>query len=166
MNIDLMSISGHKIYGPKVKNSLSSSFPWQFHWCQGVGALYVRRRPRVRVEPIQNGGGQVPFISAWQNSCQPLQRREVCEVAQCRPPWWLASALPVSSRTGRWSTITSMSRGSLICLCRWRWLWWLWWWWLMMMIMMMVIIRMVVIYRWIPPPNLSISSLWWWFKQH
>ncbi|SDA01498.1 BZ3500_MvSof-1268-A1-R1_Chr10-1g02726 [Microbotryum saponariae] len=41
MGIDLMSISGHKIYGPK-----------------GIGACYVRRKPRVRLEPIISGGGQ------------------------------------------------------------------------------------------------------------
>jgi len=41
MNIDVMSISGHKVYGPK-----------------GVGAIYLRRRPRVRMEPQMNGGGQ------------------------------------------------------------------------------------------------------------
>jgi cysteine desulfurase len=41
LNIDLMSISSHKIYGPK-----------------GIGACYVRRRPRVRLDPLITGGGQ------------------------------------------------------------------------------------------------------------
>lgn len=42
MHVDLVSISAHKMYGPK-----------------GIGALYVRRgRPRIRLEPIVYGGGQ------------------------------------------------------------------------------------------------------------
>ncbi|MSO92869.1 MAG: IscS subfamily cysteine desulfurase [Rhodospirillales bacterium] len=41
MKIDLMSLSAHKMYGPK-----------------GIGALYVRRRPRVRLVPEMDGGGQ------------------------------------------------------------------------------------------------------------
>lgn len=65
MNIDLMSISGHKLYGPK-----------------GIGAIYIRRRPRVRLEAQINGGGQERGIrSGTLPSFLAVGLGKACEVA-------------------------------------------------------------------------------------
>lgn len=72
MGIDIMSISGHKVYGPK-----------------GIGALYVRKRdPRVRLEPQIDGGGHergmrsgtlpVPLIVGLGKAAE-IARREMPE---------------------------------------------------------------------------------------
>lgn len=71
--IDLLSLSGHKLYGPK-----------------GVGALFVRRRPRVRLAPLFSGGGQerglrsgtmpAPLIVGLGEACR-IARAELAEEA-------------------------------------------------------------------------------------
>ena len=76
MQIDLMSLSAHKVYGPK-----------------GVGALYVRRKPRVRLSPLLDGGGQerglragtlpVPLIVGFGAAMELAERLRVAEQAQC-----------------------------------------------------------------------------------
>jgi cysteine desulfurase len=73
-SVDLASISGHKIYGPK-----------------GIGALFVRRRPRVRLLPLFSGGGQerglrsgtlpAPLIVGLGEACR-LALSEMAEEAE------------------------------------------------------------------------------------
>lgn len=75
MNIDLMSISGHKFYGPK-----------------GIGALYVRRKPRVRLTALIHGGGQergmrsgtlpTPLCVGLGKACQIASESMVAESAR------------------------------------------------------------------------------------
>jgi cysteine desulfurase len=78
MGIDLLSITAHKIYGPK-----------------GIGALYVRRKgPRVRLEPIIHGGGHergmrsgtlnVPGIVGFGKACEVAQRVMKDEIPRIR----------------------------------------------------------------------------------
>ena len=64
--VDLLSISGHKVYGPK-----------------GIGALYVRRKPRVRLSPLLSGGGQERgFRSGTLPTALCVGLGQACEVAQ------------------------------------------------------------------------------------
>lgn len=80
-NVDLMSISGHKIYGPN-----------------GIGACYVRRRPRVRIDPIISGGGQERGLRSG-TLAPPLVVGfgEACRIAKEEMPVSFAHTLNVPS---------------------------------------------------------------------
>ncbi len=64
--VDLLSLCAHKAYGPK-----------------GIGALYVRRRPRVRLQPLIHGGGQERGLRAGTLPTQQIvAMAETCRLAE------------------------------------------------------------------------------------
>ncbi|MCA2017822.1 IscS subfamily cysteine desulfurase [Vibrio tritonius] len=66
MKVDLISLSAHKIYGPK-----------------GIGALYVRRKPRIRLEAQMHGGGhERGFRSGTLATHQIVGFGEACRIAK------------------------------------------------------------------------------------
>lgn len=84
MKVDLLSISGHKMYGPK-----------------GIGVLYVRRKPRIRLEAQIHGGGhergmrsgtlathQIVGIGEAARICKEDMAKDREHVSQLRDRFW------------------------------------------------------------------------------
>ncbi len=84
MKIDLLSISGHKIYGPK-----------------GIGALYIRREPPIRIAAMIHGGGhergvrsgtlathQIVGIGAAARICTQELETESARILRLRKRFW------------------------------------------------------------------------------
>ncbi|MCL2013252.1 MAG: IscS subfamily cysteine desulfurase [Cystobacterineae bacterium] len=74
---DLVSLSSHKLYGPK-----------------GIGALYVRKKPRIRLSPLLHGGGQergmrsgtlnVPSIVGFGKACEIAKAEQATEATRLK----------------------------------------------------------------------------------
>ena len=92
MKVDLMAFSGHKIYGPK-----------------GVGVLYVRRKPRVRLEAQMHGGGHERGMrSGTLATHQIVGMGEACRLAKEEMAQDLAHVTAMRDRL--WAGLNSMEQ--------------------------------------------------------
>ncbi|WP_448549683.1 IscS subfamily cysteine desulfurase [Thalassotalea fusca] len=92
LKVDLMSISAHKMYGPK-----------------GIGALYVRRKPRIRLEAQMHGGGHERGMrSGTLATHQIVGMGEACRIAKEEMAKDLAHVTAMRDRL--WNGVKSMEQ--------------------------------------------------------